>query len=258
MRRLLPTILCACLATAPAPALELRLSGFYELNRPASLDYDPAFCGLWIANEGPEVILVTLDGLELRRFGSDLSRIKAVTLDADGSGLIVADGFGGYQRLDKDGTPRGAPYRLGTTWVDTEGMAVDADGSLILVEDDPARILWVDEAGTVLREIDGHSYDPMLTEPQGIARDPRTGHLLIVDDWEGTNSLFELDADGRLLGTYPLIQYGRDPEGIAIRPGANLLFMAFDGGARIAAFDYAPTMGDGAEAPRPGADCAIS
>ena len=79
MRRLL-SFLCVICAT-PLPALELTLSGFYELNRPASLDYDPAFCGLWIANEGPEIILVTLDGLELRRFGSDLSRIKAVTLE---------------------------------------------------------------------------------------------------------------------------------------------------------------------------------
>ena len=47
-------------------------------------------------------------------------------------------------------------------------------------------------------------------------------------------------------------------EGIAIRAGANLVFMAFDGGARIAAFDYVPTVGAGAEVPRPGADCMIS
>ena len=82
-------------------------------------------------------------------------------------------------------------------------------------------------------------------------------HLLIVDDWEGTNSLFEFDAEGTFLNSTPLIQYGRDPEGIAIRPGANQLFMAFDGGARIAAFDYTPTIDTGAP-PRPGADCMIS
>lgn len=43
-------------------ALEITLTGNYALNRPASLDYDPTFCGLWIANEGPEAILVTLQG----------------------------------------------------------------------------------------------------------------------------------------------------------------------------------------------------
>jgi hypothetical protein len=248
------SLLLPFLLAAPAGALELRLSGFYDLNRPASLDYDPDFCGLWIANEGPEVILVTLDGLELRRFTTGLARVKAITLDGDG--LLVSDGYGGYQRLTRDGEPLGEPFGL-PGGLYTEGIAIDGDGTLILVEDDPARIVWMREDGTVLREIDGHGYEPMLTEPQGIARDPRTGHLLVVDDWEGTNSLFELDAEGRLLGTHPLIAWGKDPEGIAIRPGTNMLFMAFDGGARIAAFDYVPTMPDG-ELPDPGADCAVS
>jgi hypothetical protein len=253
--RIAPVILAASLLAAPLSALELRLSGFYELNRPASLDYDPDFCGLWIANEGPEVVLVTLDGHELRRFTTGLSRVKALTLEGDG--LLVSDGYGGYQRLTRDGAPIGEPFALEAPLY-AEGMATGADGTLILVEDDPARIVWMRADGTILREIDGHSYDPMLTEPQGIARDPRTGHLLVVDDWEGTNSLFELDAQGRLLGTQPLIAWGRDPEGIAIRPGTNMLFMAFDGGARIAAFDYVPTVRGGGAPPDPGADCAVS
>lgn len=251
-----PLLILALLIPGPAPALELVLTDFYELNRPASLDYDPAFCGLWIANEGPEVILVTLDGHELRRFGSDLSRIKAITLEGDA--LLVADGYGGFQRLTKDGAPLGAPFEAEERWMDNEGLAIDADGALISVEDDPAFITWMSPDGRILRRIDGLTLEPMLTEPQGIARDPRTGHLLIVDDWEGTNSLFEFDAEGRLLGTVPLHEYGQDPEGIAIRPGANQLFMAFDGGARIAAFDYTPTLAPGAEPPRPGGDCMIS
>lgn len=253
---LLPPLFFGLAVTLPASALDLKLSGFYDLNRPASLDYDPDFCGLWIANEGPEVILVTLDGHELRRFGTGLFRVKAITLE-DG-GLLVGDGFGSYQRLTRDGAPLGEPFAMGGTRMDTEGMAIDDDGLIVKVEDDPSRIVWMTDAGEILREIDGHTLFPMLTEPQGIARDPRTGHLLVVDDWEGTNSLFEFDSGGRLLGTTPLIAYGRDPEGIAIRPGANQLFMAFDGGARIAAFDYTPTVAPGTEPPDPGADCAIS
>ncbi len=66
------------LCASPAIALDLVETGRYDLNRPASLEYDPTFCGLWIANEGPEVILVTLEGDELRRFGSDLEPDRKV------------------------------------------------------------------------------------------------------------------------------------------------------------------------------------
>ncbi len=131
--RMLLTCLALVLA-APAPALELELRDFYDLNRPASLEFDPTFCGLWIANEGPEVILVTLDGLELRRFGSDLFRIKAIALEGDV--LILGDGLGRFQRVTKDGTPLAAPFTMETgIYRDSEGIVADGDGRLIIVED---------------------------------------------------------------------------------------------------------------------------
>ncbi len=251
MRQLAAVI--ALLTALPALALDHELTGTYKLNRPASLDYDPTFCGLWIANEGPEIILVTLEGDELRRFGSDLSRIKAVTVEGDD--LLVADGYGSFQRLTKDGTPLAEPFKTEEGWADTEGITIDADGSLITVEDDPERLSWLAPDGTLIRRIDTMTLDPPLSEPQGIARDPRTGHLLIVDDWEGTNSLYEFDAEGTLLATVSLYEYGADPEGIAIRPGSGELFLAFDQGARIASFNYTPTLPDGADPLPPGADC---
>lgn len=231
--------LSLALCATPAAALELELQDFYDLNRPASLEFDPTFCGLWIANEGPEVILVTLDGLELRRFSSGLRRIKAISLE--GNDLLVADGFGSFQRLTKDGTAKGDPFRMATRFGDTEGIVVDEDGTLIVVEDEPGHILWMTPEGEITRRVNGWDLTPAMTEPQGIARDDRTGRLLVVDDWEGTNSLFEFAADGTLLGTHPLIAYGRDPEGIAIRAANSTLFIAFDGGARIASFRYTPT-----------------
>lgn len=244
---------CLCLMTSAAPALELTLQNSYDLNRPASLEYDPVFCGLWIANEGPEAILVTLDGTELRRISSDLGRIKALTLDGDT--LLVADGTGNFQRLSRDGVALGDPFRSAQGWADTEGLVMDADGSIIMVEDDPERMTWLGPDGAILRQINTMALDPPLTEAQGIARDPRTGHLLIVDDWEGTNALYEFDSDGGLLGTTSLIPYGRDPEGIAIRPGSSELFIAFDGGAKIMSFDYVPTLPPGTTALPPGPDC---
>jgi hypothetical protein len=236
-----------------AAAFELTYQTSYTLNRPASLDYDPTFCGLWIANEGPEIILVNLQGDELRRFASDLTRIKAVTIEDDH--LLVADGLGGFQRITKDGVALAEPFRTEMAWADTEGLAIAEDGSVIMVEDDPERMTWLNPDGTILRQMSTMSFDPPLTEAQGIARDPRTGHLLIVDDMEGTNSLYEFDSEGTLLDTTSLLPYGQDPEGIAIRPGSGQVFIAFDSGASIASFDYEPTLPAGAPPLPPESDC---
>jgi len=247
-----PALILSILAT-PVAALELTYQSSYDLNRPASLDYDPTFCGLWIANEGPEVILMTLEGDELRRFGSDLSRIKAITLEDDH--LLVADGLGSFQRITKDGIPLADPFQSTQGWADTEGLAIATDGTIIMVEDDPERMTWLSPDGQIVRQINTMSLNPPLTEAQGIAIDPRTGHMLIVDDWEGTNSLYEFDADGTLLGNTSLTPYGQDPEGIAIRPGSSEVFIAFDGGASIASFDYQPTLPPGTAPLDPGLDC---
>ncbi|MBM2574763.1 hypothetical protein JQC91_00465 [Jannaschia sp. Os4] len=245
--------LALALLAAPAPALELTETARYDLDRPASLDYDPTFCGLWIANEGPEAILVTLEGEELRRVSSDLSRIKAIAIEGDA--LIVGDGYGKLQRISKDGTPLAEPFALDGGWADTEGIAVDADGLLVTVEDDPERLTWFRPDGTLDRRIGTLALDPPLTEAQGIAIDTRTGHLLIVDDREGTNSLYEFDAEGRFLARAPMWEFGDDPEGIAIRPGSGQLFVAFDAGAEIVSFDYVPTLPEGAAPLPPGTDC---
>ncbi|MEM9426558.1 MAG: hypothetical protein AAGA06_07630 [Pseudomonadota bacterium] len=239
----------------PVAALEIVETGRYNLNRPASLDYDPTFCGLWIANEGPEVILVTLQGDELRRFGSDLSRIKAITLEGDG--LLVADGFGSFQRLSKTGEPLEAPFRLPGGWADTEGIAIAENGQIISVEDDPERLSWLDPDGTTTRVIDTTTLTPPIFEAQGIARDPRTGNLLIVDDFEGSNSLYEFSASGEYLASVSLVEYGIDPEGVALRPGSGQLFIAFDQGAQIISFDYTPTLPEGADPLPPAADCML-
>ncbi|MEM1352128.1 MAG: hypothetical protein AAGF27_07275 [Pseudomonadota bacterium] len=255
MKRWATYLTCIALTSGPVYPLDLKLTGQFDLNFPSSLEYDPSFCGLWIANEGPEAILVTLDGLELRRIGSDLYRIKALTIENDT--LIVADGLGSFQRLSKNGTPLADPFRTDMDWPDTEGIVADDDGTLIAVQDDPEYLTWLSPDGKVLRQIDTMTLTPPLSEAQGIARDPRTGHLLIVDDQEGTNSLYEFNEAGDLLATASLWEYGRDPEGIAIRPGSNQLFIAFDSGTRIASFDYTPTLPEGSDPLPPGADCAM-
>ncbi|MEM9270347.1 MAG: hypothetical protein AAGA78_15590, partial [Pseudomonadota bacterium] len=195
MLRVLILVLFA--VAPPLQALDLKLTGRFSLNYPSSLDYDPTFCGLWIANEGPEALLLTLDGLELRRIRSDLGRIKAISIEGDH--LIVADGGGAFQRVSKNGTALAPPFRISSDWADTEGVAVDADGNLITVEDDPEYLSWLAPDGTILKRIDTMSLTPPLSEAQGIARDPRTGHLLIVDDQEGPHGVGEFVAGGQVL-----------------------------------------------------------
>lgn len=241
------------LSTPPLLALELVETGRYSLNRPASLEFDPTFCGLWIANEGPEALLVTLQGEELRRFGSDLFRIKAISLEGDH--LLVGDGFGKLQRLTKNGEALDQPFTLEGGFADTEGIAIASNGDIVTVEDDPERLSWFSPTGELKKQLSTLELTPPLTEAQGIAIDPRTENLLIVDDWEGSNSLYEFAPDGSLLAQVSLLEFGNDPEGIAIRPGSNQLFIAFDGGAQIVTFDYTPTLPPDAAPLAPGADC---
>ena len=239
--------------TQSGNALELTETGRYDLNRPASLDYDPTFCGLWIANEGPDAVLVTLQGDELRRVTSDLFRIKAIALEGDH--LLVGDGFGKLQRLTKDGEILAAPFTLEGGFADTEGLAISANGDIVTVEDDPERLSWFSPTGGLKARINTMELTPPISEAQGIAIDPRTGHMLIGDDGEGSNSLYEFSETGDLLAQASLLEYGVDPEGIAIRPGSNQLFIAFDGGAQIVTFDYVPTLPPDAAPLPPGADC---
>lgn len=67
-----------------------RETSVHDLNRPASLEYDPTVFGLWIAHEGPEAILLTLQGKVLRRISGDLFRIKATAIKGDR--LMIGDG----------------------------------------------------------------------------------------------------------------------------------------------------------------------
>jgi len=159
------------------------------------------------------------------------------------------------QRVSKDGAPLGAPFALSGGWADTEGIAIAADGRIVTVEDDPERLSWFTPDGALTQRIDTMDLDPPLSEAQGIAIDPRTGHMLIVDDREGSNSLYEFDAAGVFLNRISLLEFGNDPEGVAIRPGSGQLFIAFDGGAEIVTFDYVPTLPEGAAPLPPGADC---
>lgn len=207
--------------------------------RAVSIAYDALVCGIWVANESNEVVLLSTFGKELRRFDTGMRSVRSLTVEEDG--ILIASGWGEFRRLDRDGRPIDSPFRLSETLYDTEGLHRDADGSFLVVEDDPSRLMRIAPDGTVQMELFGDRFDPPMTEPQGVTRDPYSGNILVVDDNEGLNSLFELAPDGRVLSVTPLSQYGFDAEGVALQPETGTLYVGFDSGQALAIFDWIPT-----------------
>ncbi|MEM8592738.1 MAG: hypothetical protein AAGF13_09460 [Pseudomonadota bacterium] len=248
MRHLLPMRFLAialCLVALPVQSLDLTLREAISMRAPSSLEFDPDLCGVWIANEGKEVAFMGPGGDITRRFETTLFTAKAITVD--GSELIISDGTGRFERMTKEGELIGEPYRLpGAIW-DVEGIVAHDDGGLVLTQDDNARVWRIDAQGRQLWEINGFGMQPPMVEPQGIAYDRRTGALYVVDDREGSNSVFEFAPDGTLLATFSLAPYGIDPEGIAIQADTGTMWIAFDSDGQLATFDYLPTLRSEAE-----------
>jgi hypothetical protein len=232
-------VFCWLLFLAVPAAAELRHLESFPGVRAVSLAYDAEVCGVWVASESAELVLLSPGGREIRRFATALGYVRSVTVVEDG--VLVANGWGDFQRYDRDGQALDRPFSLSLTLRDTEGLHRDADGSFLIVEDDPARLLRVAPDGTVLMELNGASFDPPMMEPQGVARDPYSGNILVVDDNEGLNALFELAPDGRVLTVTPLSAWGYDAEGVALQPETGTLFIGFDAGQSLAVFDWSPS-----------------
>ena len=224
---------------ARAAQAELRHLETFPGMRGVSLAYDAEVCGVWVANESSELVLLSPGGREILRFETEMGYVRSVTVVEDG--LLIANGWGDFQRLDRKGRALDQPFSLSATLRDTEGMHRDADGSFLVVEDDPARLLRIAPDGSVLMNLSGDLFDPPMIEPQGVARDPYSGNILVVDDNEGLNALFELAPDGRVLSVTPLSAWGYDAEGVALQPETGTLFIGFDGGQAIAIFDWSPS-----------------
>lgn len=233
-------LLAFCLLIASVPALaDLQHKTTLSNIRVVSLAYDAHVCGVWLTDEGPTLTLLSTAGREIRRFDSGMASVRSITVEEDG--LLIANGWGGFRRLDREGRPIDQEFSLSDTLRDTEGLHRDADGSFLVVEDDPSRLLRVAPDGTVIMELRGDAFDPPMTEPQGVTRDPYSGNILVVDDNEGLNSLFELAPDGRVLTVTPLSAYGFDAEGVALQPETGTLFIGFDAGRALAIFEWRPS-----------------
>lgn len=244
-------------AAPPAPAAELVALRSFAMPGPAGLAFDSALCALWVVNETPEVALVDPWGNEIRRVTSELRRIDAIAVAGDH--LLLAEGNGTYQRVERDGTPLAPPWRLSSLLPDPDGLFFDVETQDYWVTDDTiAQLLRIDTDGVVAERLMGLHQTPRLAEPQGITRDPVTGNLLVVDDAEGTDSLFEFSAEGRLTAVIGLAAFGPDAEGVTLDPASRTLYVAFDDGDRIGVFHYVATGAEGVPETATSGGCAIS
>lgn len=232
--------LVALLAASSSWSADLSLLRTFPHSGPSGLSYDDRYCGIWVANETRLVTLITPWGEEIMSFESQLNRVDAIAIT--GNDLILSDGNGLYQRVDRMGTILGDPYRLSGKLRDTDGLFVDvATHDHWVADDSLAQLIRVSADGTIRQTLDGATQSPQLMEPQGITIDPISGNLLVTDDADASDSLFEFSADGQLLDVISLALGGYDAEGITIQPETRTVFVAYDDGDMIAAFQYEPT-----------------
>ena len=249
------TLLAALAAASPGVAMQLWHRESWDGYRAASLAFDPWVCGLWVADETPTLILLSPQGREILKLDTPLRNVRAVTADEDG--LLVTDGWGAFFRIGRQGEGFGDWSRQ-QAQRDVEGLHLHPEGGLLVVGDDAALVQRLTEDGTETFRIEGFKQNPMMTEPQGIGLEPNTGNILVVDDNEGLNALFEYDKAGALLSISPLSEWGWDAEAVAIHAQTGTMFIGYDSGQSIAVFDYLPTRPDGAAPIEAGPDCAMS
>lgn len=254
--RLLAAVLALFCAT-PAAALELFLRDSLDIDV-SSLAFDPVTCTLWLADESSVVRHLTLRGELIQDVQTELSGVKTLTV-LDQDTLLISNGWGQFQHLTMGGKTSGAQFRLAEGLYDTEGLHREPDGTLLIAEDDTARVMRFTAQGEQLMSVNGFALDPPMVEPQGVTRDPLSGNILVVDDNEGLNAIFEFTGDGStLLSVTPLSAYGRDAEAITLSPLTGTLFVGFDSGRKLAIFDYLPTRSSNMPALPTGPDCASS
>ena len=246
------------LAATSVMSAELSLLRSFTHPGPSGLAYDDRYCGIWVANESRKVSLISPWGDEILTFDATLSRVDAI--DMEGETLVLSDGNGTYLRVTRDGVPLGEPFRLASFLMDTDGLYIDpATHDLWVADDTLSEVVQLAADGTVKLRIKGKALRVPMLEPQGVTRDPDSGHILVVDDADATDSLFEFTPEGELLDVIPLGSSGYDAEGITIQPETGTVFIAYDDGDRIAAFSYEPTSPIAVSSLDPGlGGCAIS
>ena len=262
MKHLLSTaIAVAGVLFAAQPASAAALTYLYELEvaNAEGLAYDADDGSLWVARGGVVGGVANIDPVSGEvnssfQLGSSDRAFGISMFEAElGQRLLVSDSAGTLYEYQKSG----AYVREFVTLPlsdDGDGLFFDPDANEIIVADDTDEMIYFFRApsGAELNSvgygaaaavlIDSFStldIDPDFNDPQGLAMDPETGNILVLDGKQGASSLYELTRDGALVSVTDLLALTlfEDPSGITFGPD-GMLFIAFADADRIVAFDF--------------------
>lgn len=165
----------------------------------------------------------------------------------------------------KRGKARRIRTRLSARY-DTEGLAYDAQSNRLLIAckeyagkglkkkrsifafdlasekvgSEPEYVISIEQ---IERAVPDGNISFARFKPSALALHPETGHLFLLSSRDGL--LLELDRSGRVLGTGKLPRsVARQPEGIAILPGGDLLIASEAAGKRALLLRFKPLTND--------------
>ncbi len=165
-------------------------------------------------------------------FTVSLEYVEGIAMAPNGVNLLLTNSDSGGGVFEY--TTSGSPVAGGTSFV-TDPPSSDADGVVyhpvtgtVFVADDTDEMIYeFSLAGTLLNSFSTENppFPSSFDEPEGIAVDPVTGNLLIVDDSGGTSRLWEATTGGGLVTSFYL---GGDPEGITVDPATRRFYVVDD------------------------------
>lgn len=166
---------------------------------------------------------------------------EGIAVLADGD-LIVADGgIGNMTFFTPDLFKAGPPVDLTQVSPAPNGIVlIEETDTLFVTDDNVLGILELDFDGRLLGQLATTDIEPAFLEPEGIAYEPLSGHLLAVDDDQG--KLYEITMDGQLVREVDLeaLTGFSDPEGLSYHAPTQTLYIAFDSDGQVGVFHFEP------------------
>jgi len=236
------SLIMGLVVTIPAYAFDITFVDAFDFPGSDGIVFHTGSGHLFVV-AGSEVSQVTTSGDLVTSFNPGLNDVQGISHLPNGN-LLLSDQNGAQSSIKELTTagsmvPGGIDIEIGAVSVDGDGVAYHSTRGTIFVGDPLSESIYeFGSTGTLLHAIDTSQIVAGFDDPEGLTVDPLTGNLLVVDDAQGTSSLYELTAEGDLVMSVDLLALTgfSDPEGVALDPQSRKLFVAFDVQNKIGVF----------------------